>query len=122
MCFDTVMLYDFDFAVRLVHPARMASRIATSEWDRRSPFCRLSSFEVNRKERVGIVSGRVVIVRLQQDAAVHRFERPMQHTGRSAGVGVGGETLSVLAFLVAADDKVARNQVDLFPVFVDERL
>src|SRR6266705_2847879 len=83
-------------------------------------FSTLSFAEFNRKERVGIVSGRVVIVRLQQDAAVHRFERPMQHTGRSAGVGVGGETLSILAFLIVADVEVARDQIHLFPVFMDE--
>src|SRR6266571_1980799 len=47
-------------------------------------------------------------------------ERPVRRPRRAAGVGVGAELLPSLSAPVAADDEVARDEIDLLPVLVHE--
>src|SRR5215467_3145147 len=56
----------------------------------------------------------------QQQAAGFRLERSVIRAGRPTGVGVGRKRLAPLTFSVVADDEVARNQINLLPVIVDE--
>ena len=59
---------------------------------------------------IDIASGRIEVVRLEQNAAVDGFERPMQHAGRPAGVGVRhelGEKLAGVADAGREDRRVA---------------
>src|ERR1700742_2124454 len=63
----------------------------------------------------------VVIVELIEQAAFLRLERPMIGARRTAGVGRCGEGFAALAFGIVADGEVTRDQVDLFPVVVNER-
>src|SRR5690348_2945112 len=58
---------------------------------------------------------------VQQTAAV-RFEGSVDRAGRAAGVGARGKALAALTRGVVADRQVALDQIDLFPIFVDERL
>ena len=39
---------------------------------------------------------------------------------RAAGIGAGGKTLAAPAFGIVADGQIARNQIDLLPIVVDE--
>src|SRR5712691_11318352 len=100
---------------RPVQPARIACRIATSA-------VRLPPAVINRNERVGIVSGRIVKVGLEEDAAGLGLERAVHGAGRPAGVGVGKELFSVAAIFVVPDDEVSGDKVHLLPVFVDKWL
>src|SRR5260221_5223805 len=63
----------------------------------------------------------VEIMDLEQGAAAVRLERPVRRAGRPAGIGALGEVLAALALGVVTDRQVAFEQVDLLPVFVDER-
>src|SRR5437588_10714308 len=58
---------------------------------------------------------------VQQTAAV-RFERAVHRAGRAACVGARGKAFAALPRGIVADRQVALDQVDLFPIFVDERL
>jgi hypothetical protein len=49
------------------------------------------------------------------------LERAMADAGRPASIDRRPECLAVLALRVIADDNVARHQVDLFAVVMDER-
>src|SRR5262245_8754332 len=64
----------------------------------------------------------VVVVDLEQQAAGLRFERPVRRARRAAGIGVGAELRAALAVPVTADDQVSRDEINLLPVFVHERL
>src|SRR5258708_6642529 len=100
---------------RPVQPARMACRIAMSA-------VRLPPAVMNRNERVGIGSGRIVIVGLEKDAAGLGLERAVHGSRRPAGVGVGKELFSVVTIFVVSDNEVSGDQVHLLPVFVDKWL
>src|SRR5438876_926089 len=63
---------------------------------------------------------RCVIVQFVQEATGRRFEWTVINTGRPTRVGRRRERLSAVPGSVVADDKVARNQVDLLPVIVHE--
>src|SRR5580700_5424884 len=67
-------------------------------------------------------SGRIVIVNLEQNATCLRFERTVPRARRPASVGVRRKAFAVAPVLVVPYDQVAREHVDLFPVFVDEGL
>lgn len=56
-----------------------------------------------------------------EQAAVDRLEGPMGRVRRAACIGVGRETLATLPLVVIADDQVARDQIDLFPILMGER-
>src|ERR1043165_1876817 len=64
----------------------------------------------------------VEIMDLEQRAAAVRLERPVRRAGRPARIGAGREILAALALRIVADGEVAVQQIDLFPVFVDERV
>src|SRR5260370_16790117 len=59
---------------------------------------------------------------LVQEPAAVRFERCVQGAGRAAGVGAGEEALAALPRAIVADRQIALDQIDLFPIFVHERL
>src|ERR1700733_9302159 len=46
----------------------------------------------------------------------------MPGAGRPRGISVGLEGLAALALFVVADREIARDQINLFPIFVHERL
>src|SRR4051812_27600857 len=56
-----------------------------------------------------------------EQAAVDRLERPMRRMRRAACIGIGREALASLSLVVVADDQVARDQIDLLPIFMRER-
>src|SRR5580704_4555944 len=58
---------------------------------------------------------------VQQTAAV-RFEWSVDGAGRPAGISARGKAFAALPRGVVADGQVPLDQVDLFPIFVDERL
>src|SRR6266571_2693680 len=62
----------------------------------------------------------IVVMQLEQQAALVRLERPVQRARRAACIGVRTEPGAALAFLVVAHDQIARNEVDLFPVVMHE--
>src|SRR6516162_3147884 len=66
------------------------------------------------------VGALIVIMDLVEHATALGFERPVIDTGRAAGVGRRFERLATLAFLVVADDEVAGDHIDLFPMIVHE--
>src|SRR5262249_54019672 len=57
---------------------------------------------------------------LVEETAAVRFERAMNRAGRAAGIGSGGKALAALPHRIVADRQVAVDQVDLFPIFMDE--
>src|SRR5271168_3453079 len=63
----------------------------------------------------------VEIMDLEQGAAAVRLERPMRCAGRSAGIGALGKILAAAALRVVADRQIALEQIDLLPIFMDER-
>src|ERR1700741_4984318 len=63
----------------------------------------------------------VVIVNLVEQAATVRLEWPMMDAGRSARIGRRLERLPAPALTVIADDQIAGNQIDFFPVVMHER-
>src|ERR1700733_515726 len=63
----------------------------------------------------------VEIMDLEQGAAADRLERAVCRAGRPAGIGAFDETLAAVALRVVADRQVALEQIDLFPIFMDER-
>ena len=69
------------------------------------------------------ISGDVflVVADLIEHASSRRLERSVHSTRRTAGIGWGGETCPAIALRVAADDEIAGEQVNFFPVIVDER-
>src|ERR1700732_5327254 len=58
---------------------------------------------------------------VQQTAAV-RFEWSVDGAGRPAGISARGKAFAALPRGVVADRQIPLDQVDLFPIFVDERL
>src|SRR5215475_6944021 len=56
----------------------------------------------------------------QQQAAGFRLERSVIRAGRPTGIGVGRKRLAPPTVSIVADDEVARNQINLLPVIVDE--
>jgi hypothetical protein len=69
-----------------------------------------------------LLSGGLVVVDLVQDAAVLRGEGAMVGARRPARIGIGEALLAALALLVVADDEIALDDVDFFPVVVNEGL
>src|SRR4051794_11235841 len=57
---------------------------------------------------------------LEQRAAAVRLERAVRRAGRPTRVGAGRKILAALALRIVAHGEVAVQQVDLFPIFVDE--
>src|SRR6202044_350122 len=62
----------------------------------------------------------VVIMDLVQHTAAIRLERPVMDAGWPARIGRRIERLAALAFVVVADDQVAGDQINFFPVIVHE--
>src|SRR5262249_6027495 len=62
----------------------------------------------------------IEIMHFQEQAAGFRLERSMIRAGRPTRVGVGRKRGATLAFRIVANDEVARHQIDLLPVIVDE--
>ena len=56
----------------------------------------------------------------QQDAAIDRLERSVRGSRRAAGIGIGIEAAAAFAVFVVADDQVALELVNLFPVVMGE--
>src|SRR5438270_13147995 len=59
---------------------------------------------------------------LVKQTAAARFEWSVDRTGRAASIGARGKALAALPRGVVADRQIALDQIDLFPIFVDERL
>lgn len=57
---------------------------------------------------------------LKEQAAGLRFEGPVKNARGPARVSVGAKLDAALAVLIAPDNQVARDQVDFFPIIVDE--
>src|SRR5271166_482699 len=62
-----------------------------------------------------------VIVSFVEQTSVDRLEGAMHRAGGPAGIGAGGEVFPTSTFRIAADGEVARDQINLLPIFVDER-
>src|SRR5215475_1135667 len=62
-----------------------------------------------------------VIVRFQEQASGLRLEWSMIDPGRANGVGVVAKLLAALSVRIVADDQIAGEQKNLFPVIVHER-
>src|SRR5437879_1102064 len=58
---------------------------------------------------------------LVKEAAALRFEWTVMNAGRSASVGRSIECLAALALRVVADDEIAGDEIDFFPMVVHER-
>src|SRR6476469_6369080 len=80
---------------------------------------RLQALHEMRDRCRGFLS-RIVVVDLQQHAAVRRLEWPVIDARRTAGITMLRIGNAVVAVLVAAYNEVAGNDVDLFPIFVNE--
>src|SRR5437764_14183345 len=63
----------------------------------------------------------IVIMDFEEEAAAVRFERAMHGPGRPAGIGAGGEALAALAGGIVADSQIAFDEINLFPINMDER-
>src|SRR5437764_322295 len=63
-----------------------------------------------------------IVVNLVQDASAAGSEWPMAHPRRPAGVSGRKGLLAALALRIIADHEVALNDIDLFPMVVDEGL
>src|SRR5262245_29235360 len=63
----------------------------------------------------------IVIVDFVEEATAVRLERAVIDARRAAGIGRRLEALAALALGVVADNQIARDEVDLFPVVVHER-
>jgi hypothetical protein len=63
----------------------------------------------------------LVVVDLIEHASSHRLERSVRSTRRTAGIGWSRETLPAIALRIVADDEIAGEQVNFFPVIMDER-
>src|SRR5262249_52497723 len=74
-----------------------------------------------RLARLLLVRALVVIVNLVQQAAALGLERPVISARRPASISRGVERLAALALRIVADDEVAGNEIDLFPMVVHER-
>src|SRR5262249_54884658 len=66
--------------------------------------------------------GLVVVMYFEQQATALGFERAMWRAWWPARIGVGTEADATVAVLIVTDDQIARQQIDLLPVFVHERL
>jgi len=61
-------------------------------------------------------SDRIVIVDLQQQTTLFRFEWPVVYAGRPAGVSIRLKACAIPPVLIIAHYKVAGDQVNLLPV------
>src|SRR5215510_13490517 len=82
--------------------------------ERRHPRCRLLLLSPEG-------SCLVVIVDFVEQATSFRLERSVIDPGRPAGVGRRPERLATLSLGIVADDEVPRDEIDFFPMIVDER-
>ena len=57
----------------------------------------------------------------QQQTAVDGLERSVGCVRRPACVGVGWKALAAFSLFIVADDQIARDEINLFPVFMRER-
>ena len=73
-------------------------------------------------EGSGTLSDRIEIVDFEKHAAVLRLEGAVIGPRRPRGIGIRREFRSAFTSLVVADRQIARDEIDLFPVIVDERL
>src|SRR5437763_15108719 len=62
-----------------------------------------------------------VIMDLEQQTAMVRFERAMRRAGWPARIGALGKTFAAISRGVAADGQVAVDQIDLLPIIVNKR-
>src|SRR5262249_57626592 len=62
-----------------------------------------------------------VIVDFEQQAAGLGFERAMHRTRRAARIGAWSEGLAAASLGVVADGQVALDEINLFPVVMNER-
>src|SRR5579862_2104695 len=65
-------------------------------------------------------SRRIVVMHLQQDAALVGAEGSVRRAGRTAGIGPGRERLPAFALRVIADGQIAGDEEHLFPIIVYE--
>src|SRR6516165_4777159 len=68
-----------------------------------------------------LVGALIVIMDLVEQAAAIGFKRPVIDARRAAGVSRRVERFAALAFLVVADNEIAGDHIDLFPMIVHER-
>src|SRR5215470_20331830 len=55
-----------------------------------------------------------------KQAARVRLEWAVHRAGRSAGISAWHEIFAASAFGIVADGEIARDQINLFPIFVDK--
>src|SRR5439155_7544010 len=80
-------------------------------------------FEAERENApsAGNFPALIVVVDLVEQAPALRLERSVVDARRPAGIGRRVEGLAALSLRIIADNEVARDQVDLFPMVVHER-